>query len=105
MGLIGHHGWAPMALKPGTTVRAVLVPEADGRHYRGGAVLADRPGSGRFIRGTSVAGNRIRYGIESYFVQEGRGKEYEAAVLRHRLSAEVALAADGTPAPRGLVVE
>src|SRR4051812_4893899 len=96
---------SPRAFEPGTTVYAVLVPEADGRHYRGGAILAARPGAGRFIRGTSVGGNRIRYGIESYFVQEGRGKEYEAAVLRHRLSAEVALAADGTPALRRLVVE
>ena len=82
-----------------------LQPDPDGRHYHGVAVVTERPASGRFIRGTCLGGSRIRYGIESYFVQEGKGKAYEDAVRRSKLWARVALAADGTPALRGLVIE
>ena len=95
----------PNYAEPGATVYTLLQPERDGRHYRGVAVVTEPPTSGRFIRGTCLGGNRIRYGIESYFVQEGKGKAYEDAVRRHKLSAVVALAADGTPALRRLVIE
>jgi len=95
----------PTNTGPGATVYTVLQPEPDGRHYRGVSVVTEPPTSGRFIRGTCVTPYRIRYGIESYFVQEGKGKVYEDAVRRRKLSAVVALAADGTPALRSLLVE
>ncbi len=95
----------PPSFQPGETVYVELLPEDDGRHYRGGATLRDRPTSGRFIRGTVDGSRRIVFGIESYYVREGKGKEYERAILNRRLSARVALAADGQAALRALVYD
>jgi uncharacterized membrane-anchored protein len=90
----------------GQTVYVTLVPEADGRHYRGGAILTDRPaGNVTFIKGTLIDPSRIRFGIESYFVQEGKGHDYEDAVRKGRLWAEVALSDDGDARLRRLVTE
>jgi uncharacterized membrane-anchored protein len=83
-----------------------LVPEPDGRHYRGGAVMRERPAPDvTFIKGTLTDPARIRFGIESYFVQESKGRDYENAIRGHRLWAEVALAPNGDAALRRLVIE
>ena len=95
----------PSSFEPGETVYVELLPEADGRHYRGGDTLRDRPSSGRFIRGTVDGSRRVVFGIVSYFVQEGKGKEYERAILDRRLSARVAIADDGQAALRALVYD
>jgi uncharacterized membrane-anchored protein len=94
------------AVNLGRTVYVTLAPEGDGRHYRRAGISLERPPSGvTFIKGTTIDRGRIRYGIESYFVQEGKGKEYETAIRNHCVSAEVALTADGEAAPRGLIIE
>jgi uncharacterized membrane-anchored protein len=89
----------------GRPVFVVLVPDADGRHFRGGDVFTETPAQGVYIRGTVSGRNQITFGIESYFVQEGQGKDYEKAVRERRLSAEVALAGSGAPALRRLVFD
>jgi uncharacterized membrane-anchored protein len=89
----------------GQTVYVMLVPEADGAHFQGGAASVDRPSSGKYIRGTIDRWNRISFGIESYYVQEGAGHDYEAAVRQGHLSAEVAISPDGQAALRGLRIE
>ena len=89
----------------GQSVYVTLVPEADGRHYRAGSFLVEPPASGVFIRGTVQGHGRATYGIESYYVQEGTGHDYENAVRNRRLWAEVALDGRGNPALRRLVVE
>jgi uncharacterized membrane-anchored protein len=95
----------PTRSSRGETVYVALVPEADGRHYRGDSVSTTPPASGRFIRGTLTEWGGVVFGIESYYVQEGKGHDYEAAVLQRRLSAEVALAPDGRASLRGLVFD
>ena len=82
-----------------------LEPEPDGRHFKGSAASFTRPAIGPYIRGTVAGGGRISFGIESYYVQEGQGHDYEKAVRERRLSAEVALGYDGLPSLRGLVIE
>ena len=77
--------------EPGRTVYVTLVPEAGGRHYRAGEFLAEPPKSGVYIRGTAQAHGRATYGIESFYVQEGTGHDYEHAVRNRRLWAEIAL--------------
>ena len=67
--------------------------------------LSNPPASGVFIRGTSQSYGRVTYGIESYYVQEGTGHDYENAVRNRRLWAEVALDRHGNPALRRLVIE
>jgi uncharacterized membrane-anchored protein len=90
----------------GRVVYVTLVPEPDGRHYRGGVVSVNPPGAGlKYIRGTLADQFRIQFGIESYFVQEGKGKGYEDAIRSRRLSAEIALTPDGHAALRGLRIE
>ncbi len=89
----------------GQSVYVTLVPEADGRHHHAGEFLGEPPASGVFIRGTAQGNGRVTYGIESYYVQEGTGHDYEDAVRNRRLWAEVALDGRGNPALRRLVIE
>jgi uncharacterized membrane-anchored protein len=90
----------------GRPVYVTLAPDRDGRHYHGAGASLDPPppGSGPFLRGTATQ-RGLAFGIESYFVQEGKGKAYEDAVRRGKLWAEVAVAPDGRAALRGLVIE
>lgn len=48
---------------------------------------------------------RVNYGIEQYFVQEGRGKPLERQVRESKLQALVAIGADGEAAVKGLLVD
>jgi uncharacterized membrane-anchored protein len=89
----------------GQPVYVTLVPTAAGRHYRTGQFLVEPPASGVFIRGTAQSAYRARFGIESYYVQEGTGHDYENAVRRRSLWAEVALDRQGNPSLRRLVIE
>ena len=90
----------------GRSVYVALEPEPDGKHYRGAGVSVFAPPSGtRFIQGTLTDPRWITFGIESYFVQEGQGKDYEGAIRNHRLSAEVLLTASGRASLQGLRIE
>ncbi len=61
----------------GQTVYVALVPEEDGKHWRASRVSLEKPTAGKFLRGQITGWNRIEFGIESYFVQEGEGLRYE----------------------------
>jgi uncharacterized membrane-anchored protein len=91
--------------QPGQSVYVTLVPEPVGRHYRAGQFSTAPPTSGVFIKGTAEGYGRARYGIESYYVQEGTGHDYENAVRSRRLWADVAIDGQGNPSLRGLVIE
>ena len=58
-----------------------------------------------FIRGRIVNGNRLQFGIESFFVQEGTGHKYEQAVRNRKLSAEIYLDSSGNAGLKLLVIE
>jgi uncharacterized membrane-anchored protein len=90
---------------PGQSVFVTLVPEADGRHYHAGEFLEQAPAGGLFIKGTAQGTGRATYGIESYYVQEGTGHDYEAAVRNRRLWAEVALDSNGNGQLQRLIIE
>jgi uncharacterized membrane-anchored protein len=89
----------------GRTVYVWLVPEPDGRHVRAGGFSTEAPASGLFLQGTISNWNTITYGIESFFVQEGTGKDYEQAARDGRLSAEVAIDRHGQAVVRRLVLD
>jgi uncharacterized membrane-anchored protein len=91
--------------QPGQTVYAMLIPDTDGRHYHAGPFLHEPPASGVFIQGTAQGMGLATYGIESYYVQEGAGHDYEDAVRNHRLWAEIVLDGQGKPSLRRLVIE
>ncbi|MBY0559970.1 GDYXXLXY domain-containing protein [Hyphomicrobium sp.] len=48
---------------------------------------------------------QVLYGIENYFVPEGTGRALEDKVRSHKIEAVVAVAADGTAALKGLIVD
>jgi uncharacterized membrane-anchored protein len=91
--------------QPGDPVFALLAPEADGLHYHADKFLKAPPTEGVFVQGTTQNGGRATYGIESFYVQETTGHDYERAVRQGGLSAEVALDGQGRPALRRLVIE
>jgi uncharacterized membrane-anchored protein len=95
----------PRMFQSGQPVYVTLVPDALGRHYHAGPFVVGPPASGVFIRGTAVDAYRATFGIESYYVQEGAGHDYEKAVRTRNLWAEVALDRQGNPSLRRLVIE
>jgi uncharacterized membrane-anchored protein len=90
---------------PGQTVYVPLVPDQDGVHWRADKATPERPRQGKFLRGQVGRGDQLEFGIESFYVQEGKGRQYEDAVRQRRLSAEVAVAADGQATLRSLKIE
>jgi uncharacterized membrane-anchored protein len=89
----------------GRTVYVRLAQEPDGSHWRTEQVTLDKPTSGTFLRGKVVGWNRVECGIESWFVQEGRGREIEQAIRDRQLSAEVAVTADGEAVLKDVKIE
>jgi uncharacterized membrane-anchored protein len=90
---------------PGRTVYISLVPDADGQHWHSGEVSLQRPAGGKFLRGTLTNFGRVECGIESYYVQEGKGQAYEQAIRQGRLYAEVAVSPTGGAILRRLRIE
>lgn len=89
----------------GKDIYISLQPEGDGKHWTGAFASWERPTSGRFIRGRTKNSWNHEFGIESYFVQEGQGKEYEEARNKRQLSAEIALTKEGAATLKRLIVE
>jgi uncharacterized membrane-anchored protein len=80
------------AAEPGTTVYVPL--HREGAVWTGSQALKVKPQAGRFIRGR-VGGPGIRYGIETFYVEEGEGPKYEQAMARQSLYAHVVVDNDG----------
>jgi uncharacterized membrane-anchored protein len=94
----------PQPVSEGQTVYAPLERDPDGRHWHSDGWTTQRPAGGTFLRG-QYHGGRVEFGIESFYVQEGKGKAYERAVRERKLWAEVAVTPDGGAAIRRLVIE
>ncbi len=95
--------WGNPQIQNGQTIYVELVPEGDGKHWRAGNYSFVSPRNGPFLRGR-IAHNRIEYGIESFFVQEGKGRRYEEAARRGQLTAEISVTPDGQAFLRDLHV-
>jgi uncharacterized membrane-anchored protein len=89
----------------GRDIFVTLVPDADGKHWLGSTVSWERPSSGKFLKGKVGSDLRNEFNIGQFFVQEGKGKEYEDAVRSRRLSAEIAVTDEGAATLKRLVVE
>jgi uncharacterized membrane-anchored protein len=64
--------------------------------YKGIFFGSTPPTKGRYLRGKLNSNNRIEFGIESFYLQEGKGRIYEQAIREKKLVAEVYLAPDGS---------
>ena len=93
----------------GTDQVEVYVPliHDNDRHSHAGQVTLSPPGTGLFLKGKRdpTHGWGYEFGIEQFYVQEGKGKAYEAARTAGNLWAEIAVATDGTAQIVGLVVQ
>lgn len=92
-------------VRSGERVYVSLVLEPDGRHWCTETISTTRPSGGVYLCGTVSDYRRIECGIESFYVQEGTGLEYEQAIVNHRLSAEVAVTSQGQATLRRLLIE
>jgi uncharacterized membrane-anchored protein len=88
----------------GKTVYVTLVPDPDGKHWRPDKYSAERPKQGKYLRG-QIQGWQIQFGIEAFYVQEGKGRDYENAVRNHKLSAEICVTPNGAAIVRNLLIE
>ncbi|MFQ5525471.1 MAG: GDYXXLXY domain-containing protein [Thermoanaerobaculia bacterium] len=77
--------------------RVFVVLEEAGGEWRIQHVDSEPPEEGLFLRGRLRSGGsrEVLYGIESFFVPEGEGKEYEDARNRDRLWAVVSVSPHG----------
>jgi uncharacterized membrane-anchored protein len=64
--------------------------------YKGIFFGSTPPTKGRYLRGKLNSNNRIEFGIETLYLQEGKGRIYEQAIREKKLVAEVYLAPDGS---------
>lgn len=86
----------------GRTVYAVLAPATDGDYSKVTKLTFEKPSSGTFLRGQIAGWNRIKFGIEAYYLQEGEGLKYEQAIRNGDLYVELAVAPNGTAKLREL---
>ncbi len=87
---------------PAGTVYVPLYETGDG--WTGSTATTREPDAGTFIRGRSDGRGRIVYGIESFYVPEGKADGFGSAVREHRLFARVAIDRDGRGRVRELVI-
>jgi uncharacterized membrane-anchored protein len=75
----------------GREVFVALRPVGD--HYEAGVRSTKPPLIGPYLCGRVTGGwpNRIEYGIEAYYVQEGEGRRLEQLIRQRQLMAEVAV--------------
>jgi uncharacterized membrane-anchored protein len=89
----------------GRAVYVPLVPDSVPVHWRAEKVTMVKPERGLFIKGQMERYGSMKFGIESYYVQEGTGRVYEQAIRDRKLSAELAVSPSGQAALRGLRIE
>lgn len=91
------------------TVYVRLEPDKDGKLWHSASVSTSRPTSGKYIRGVYrryyYGPGTLCFGIEAYYVPEGKGRSYEDAARNHKLTAEIVLTSWGQAKLRGLEVE
>jgi uncharacterized membrane-anchored protein len=89
----------------GRTVYVPLVPDSVPGHWRAEKATVVKPVSGLFLKGQMERYGSVKFGIESYYVQEDGGHLYEQAIRARKLSAELAVTSSGQAALRGLKIE
>lgn len=98
--------WEGPAAGAGEEVWVRLEPKGDAwaATLSGASKGPDKPGA-VWLRGRrEQRSGRPVYGLEEFFVRQGRGPEIERAVRTHKVLAEFAVAADGTGTLTALIV-
>lgn len=111
-------GPLPAGLQRGGVIYVTISPTPEGpwKVVRYGATYPkDAAGGDAVLKGriSSLYGSEeggeyslgVRYGIESFFVPEGTGKDLEQQVRDRKIEAVLAIGPDGTAAIKGLVID
>ncbi len=98
---MNRQGMFPEKLR-GQPIYVTLAPEMDGKHWHATRFSMRKPDQGPFLMGTMTEFGQVSFGIEQYFVQEGKGLQYEASMRSGQLSAEISLTREGKAAVRKL---
>ncbi len=85
-------------------VYVLLEPDASGTEWKAAGYRLEPPSTGTFIRGRVASYNRLEFGIESFYVEEGGGTKYENAARNGTLMAEIALTSSGKAALKSLII-
>ncbi len=104
-GLSKSNSRANRASYEGRMVYVPLVPDTNGVHMRAGKPTVMKPATGLFLRGQMERYGSMKFGIESYYVQEGTGLRYEQAIRDRQLTAELAVTSSGQAALRDLRID
>ena len=89
----------------GRAVYVPLVPDSVPGHWRAAKATVIKPEQGLFLKGQMERYGSLKFGIESYYVQEGTGLVYEQAIRDRKLSAELAVTSSGQAALKGLRID
>jgi len=91
----------------GQAVYVALESSADSPAWRGVSASHQRPASGLYVTGRRVPGpwERMQFGIEAFYVQEGQGRAWEQAAQAGNLLAEVSVAPWGQAKLRRLMID
>jgi len=110
----------PAGVRRGDHVYVTLKPKEPGQWevVKADTVYPATVGAGNFVLRALVentypltdskqgeSSGNVRYGIESYFVPEGTGKELETLVTDKKLAAVIAVGANGAAAIKALVID
>lgn len=91
----------------GQNVYVALEPLADSPAWQGVSASHQRPANGVYVAGQRIPGpwQRMRFGIEAFYVQEGQGRAWEQAAVQGNLLAEISVAPWGQAKLRRLVID
>ena len=86
--------------REGRIVYAVLEPDANGPLWHATELTTYKPQKGLYLKGHMKKYGRLHFGIEAWFVEEGRGHILEEAIQKGEVVAEVAVSPGGKGALR-----
>ena len=88
----------------GRPIYVSLVRDEDGKHWRGVNPSFEKPRNGPFLKG-KMGQRGLEFGIEQFFVQEGKGRKYEEVVRSRRLTSEIKVTPEGDAAMWALHID
>ena len=97
--------WQPVAIfreKPSTNSTVIIAGHVDSAYPASTPVPTTENDDAQPLSGTDL---NISYGVESYFVPEGEGRDLEKARNAERMSVILAVRKDGTAAIKKLLID
>lgn len=101
----GSRLFVTLEQEPGGDWKAISTSSSHPGVATGNRVVLQGKSQTGFWRSSSTPTVRVRYGIESFFVPEGKGLDLEKAVRDKKIAARIAVDGKGRAAIKGLLVD